>query len=130
MSVDFKTFCIIGDPVDHSLYPTIHNAAFNSLGLNCSYNAFRVQEDLLENSLDYLRAIKIGGFNVTMPHKVKVLDYVDYQDNTVQLVGAASTVNNEDGKFCIYNTDVTGCIKSLHDRKVDFNGIEVLVLGA
>ncbi|TLX84384.1 MAG: shikimate dehydrogenase [Thaumarchaeota archaeon] len=130
MSVDFKTFCIIGDPIDHSLSPAIHNAAFNSLGLNCSYIAFRVQEDQLENSLDSLRAIKIGGFNVTMPHKVKVLDYVDYQDKTVQLVGAANTVNNEDGKFCAYNTDVTGFIKPLHDRKVDFNGFEVFVLGA
>jgi shikimate dehydrogenase len=130
MSVDFKTFCIIGDPIDHSLSPAIHNAAFNSLGLNCSYIAFRVQEDQLENSLDSLRAIKIGGFNVTMPHKVKVLAYVDYQDKTVQLVGAANTVNNEDGKFCAYNTDVTGFIKPLHDRKVDFNGFEVFVLGA
>src|SRR5213593_4614101 len=130
MSVDFKTFCIIGDPIDHSLSPAIHNAAFNTLGLNCSYIAFRVQEDQLKNSLDSLRAIKIGGFNVTMPHKVKVLDYVDNQDKTVKLVGAANTVNNEDGKFCAYNTDVTGFIKPLHDRKVDFNGFEVFVLGA
>ena len=130
MSVDFKTFCIIGDPIDHSLSPAIHNAAFNALGLNCSYIAFRVQEDQLKNSLDSLRAIKIGGFNVTMPHKVKVLDYVDYQDKTVQLVGAANTVNNEDGKFCAYNTDVIGFIKPLHSRKIDFNGFEILVLGA
>ena len=130
MSVDFKTFCIIGDPIDHSLSPAIHNAAFNALGLNCSYIAFRVQEDQLKNSLDSLRAIKIGGFNVTMPHKVKVLDYVDRHDKTVQLVGAANTVNNEDGKFCAYNTDVIGFIKPLRERKIDFNGFEVFVLGA
>ncbi|HEY7228422.1 MAG TPA: shikimate dehydrogenase [Nitrososphaeraceae archaeon] len=130
MVADFKTFCIIGDPVEHSLSPAIHNAAFNTLGLNCSYIAFRVQEDQLKNSLDSLRSIKIGGFNVTMPHKVRVLDYVDYHDNTVQLVGAANTVNNEDGKFCAYNTDVVGFIKPLHERKVDFNGFEVFILGA
>lgn len=130
MGADFKTFCIIGDPIDHSLSPAIHNAAFNTLGLNCSYIAFRVQEDQLKNSLDSLRAIKIGGFNVTMPHKVKVLDYVDRKDNTVQLVGAANTVNNENGKFCAYNTDVIGFIKPLHERKVDFNGFEVFILGA
>ena len=130
MGADFKTFCIIGDPIDHSLSPAIHNAAFNTLGLNCSYIAFRVQEDQLKNSLDSLRAIKIDGFNVTMPHKVKVLDYVDRKDNTVQLVGAANTVNNENGKFCAYNTDVIGFIKPLHDRKVDFNGFEVFILGA
>jgi len=130
MGTDFKTFCIIGDPIDHSLSPSIHNAAFNTLGLNCSYIAFRVQEDQLKNSLDSLRSINIGGFNVTMPHKVKVLDYVDRQDNIVRLVGAANTVNNEDGKFCAYNTDVIGFIKPLHDRKVDFNGFEVFILGA
>ena len=130
MSADFKTYCIIGDPIDHSLSPAIHNAAFNTLGLNCSYIAFRVQEDQLKNSLDSLRAIKIGGFNVTMPHKVKVLDYVDSHDKTVQLVGAANTVNNEDGKFCAYNTDVIGFIKPLHQRKIDFNGLEVFILGA
>ncbi|HEY6950120.1 MAG TPA: shikimate dehydrogenase, partial [Nitrososphaeraceae archaeon] len=130
MVTDFKTFCIIGDPIDHSLSPAIHNAAFNTLGLNCSYIGFRVQEDQLKYSLDSLRSVNIGGFNVTMPHKVKVLDYVDRQDNTVQLVGAANTVNNEDGKFCAYNTDVIGFIKPLHDRKIDFNGFEVFILGA
>ncbi len=130
MGADFKTFCIIGDPIDHSLSPAIHNAAFNTLGLNCSYIAFRVQEDQLKNSVDSLRSINIGGFNVTMPHKVKVLDYVDRKDNTVQLVGAANTVNNENGKFCAYNTDVIGFIKPLHERKVDFNGFEVFILGA
>jgi len=130
MGADFKTFWIIGDPIDHSLSPAIHNAAFNTLGLNCSYIAFRVQEDQLKNALDSLRAIKIDGFNVTMPHKVKVLDYVDRKDNTVQLVGAANTVNNENGKFCAYNTDVIGFIKPLHERKVDFNGFEVIILGA
>jgi shikimate dehydrogenase len=130
MSKDFKTYCIIGDPIDHSLSPAIHNAAFNTLGLNCSYIAFRVQESQLKNSLDSLRAINIGGFNVTMPHKVKVLDHVDHHDKTVQLVGAANTVNNDDGKFYAYNTDVMGFIKPLHQRKIDFNGFEVFILGA
>ena len=130
MNADFKTYCIIGDPIDHSLSPAIHNAAFNTLGLNCSYIALRVQEGQLKNSIDSLRAINIGGFNVTMPHKVKVLNYVDRCDQTVQLVGAANTVNNEEGKFCAYNTDVAGFIRPLRERKISFNGIEVLILGA
>ncbi|MDW3653365.1 MAG: shikimate dehydrogenase, partial [Nitrososphaeraceae archaeon] len=129
MNADFKTYCIIGDPIDHSLSPAIHNAAFNTLGLNCSYIAFRVQEGQLKNSIDSLRSINIGGFNVTMPHKVKVLNYVDRCDKTVQLVGAANTVNNEEGKFCPYNTDVAGFIRPLHERKIGFNGIEVMILG-
>lgn len=130
MSTEFKTYCIIGDPIDHSLSPAIHNAAFTTLGLNCSYIAFRVQEGQLKNSMDSLRAIKIGGFNVTMPHKVAVLDYVDSSDKIVEMVGAANTVNNEDGKFYAYNTDVVGFIEPLHQRKIDLNGYEVLILGA
>ena len=130
MSTEFKTYCIIGDPIDHSLSPAIHNAAFTTLGLNCSYIAFRVQEGQLKNSMDSLRAINIGGFNVTMPHKVAVLDYVDSSDKIVEMVGAANTVKNEDGKFYAYNTDVVGFIEPLHQRKIDLNGYEVLILGA
>ena len=130
MSLDFRTYCIIGDPVDHSLSPAIHNAAFNSLGLNCSYIAFRVQEEQLKTSLDSLRAINIGGFNVTMPHKIRILEYADKHDKTVELVGAANTVNNEGGKFSAYNTDVIGFIKPLHKRGINVSGFEVTVLGA
>jgi len=130
MSTHFKTYCIIGDPIDHSLSPSIHNAAFTTLGLNCSYIAFRVQEGQLKNSIDSLRAINIGGFNVTMPHKVTILNYVDRIDKIVELVGAANTVNNEGGKFYAYNTDVVGFIEPLHQRKIDLNGYEVLILGA
>jgi shikimate dehydrogenase len=130
MNVDFRTYCIIGDPIDHSLSPAIHNAAFNTLGLNCSYIAFRVQEGQLKNAIDSLRAINIGGFNVTMPHKVNVLNYVEHCDKIVELVGAANTVSNEEGKFCAYNTDVAGFIRPLRERKIGFNGIEVLILGA
>lgn len=130
MSNDFRTYCIIGDPIDHSLSPAIHNAAFTTLGLNCSYIAFRVQEGQLKQSMDSLRAINIGGFNVTMPHKVTVLEYVDSSDRIVEMVGAANTVNNESGKFHAYNTDVVGFIGPLHQRKVDLSGYEVLILGA
>ena len=130
MSTDFKTYCIIGDPIDHSLSPAIHNAAFTTLGLNCSYIAFRVQEGQLKNSMDSLRAINIGGFNVTMPHKVTVLNYVDGSDKIVEMVGAANTVNNEGGKFHAYNTDVVGFIEPLRQRKIDLDGFEVLILGA
>lgn len=130
MSTDFKTYCIIGDPIDHSLSPAIHNAAFTTLGLNCSYIAFKVQEGQLKNSMDSLRAINIGGFNVTMPHKVTVLNYVDGSDKIVEMVGAANTINNEGGKFHAYNTDVVGFIEPLRQRKIDLNGFEVLILGA
>ena len=72
-----KTFAVIGDPIEHSLSPTIHNAAFRQLGLECTYIAYRVSKDQLEEEINSLKKIKISGFNVTIPHKINVLKYLE-----------------------------------------------------
>lgn len=125
-----KTYCIIGDPVHHSLSPGMQNAAFNALGLNCTYIAFRVPAGELEASVQSLRAIKIAGFNVTIPHKVAVMKYLDELDATAKKAGAVNTVNSIEGVFRGYNTDIHGFIEPLRRRKVDFSGMKVLLLGA
>ncbi|MEM3160871.1 MAG: shikimate dehydrogenase [Nitrososphaera sp.] len=125
-----KTYCIIGDPVHHSLSPGMQNAAFNALGLNCTYIAFRVPASELEASIQSLRSIKIAGFNVTIPHKVAVMKYLDELDATAKKAGAVNTVNNIEGVFKGYNTDMHGFIEPLRRRKVDFEGMSVLLLGA
>ena len=125
-----KTYCIIGDPVYHSLSPGMQNAAFNALGLNCSYIAFRVPASELEASVQSLRATKVAGFNVTIPHKVSVMKYLDELDDTAKKASAVNTVNNIEGIFKGYNTDIYGFIEPLRRRKVDFSGMVVLLLGA
>jgi shikimate dehydrogenase len=125
-----KAYCIIGDPVHHSLSPGMQNAAFNSLGLNCTYIAFRVPSNELEASVQSLRSIRIAGFNVTIPHKVAIIKYIDELDNTAKRAGAVNTVNNIEGVFKGYNTDIHGFIEPLRRRKVDFAGMNVLLLGA
>lgn len=125
-----KTYCIIGDPVHHSLSPGMQNAAFNALGLNCTYIVFRVPSAELEASIQSLRSIKIAGFNVTIPHKVAVMKYIDELDATAKKAGAVNTVNNIEGVFRGYNTDMHGFIEPLRRRKVDFGGMSVLLLGA
>ena len=125
-----KTYCIIGDPVHHSLSPGMQNAAFSALGLNCTYIAFRVPAGELEASIQSLRSIKISGFNVTIPHKVSVMKYLDELDVTAKKAGAVNTVNNIEGVFRGYNTDMHGFIEPLRRRKVDFGGMSVLLLGA
>jgi shikimate dehydrogenase len=125
-----KTYCIIGDPVHHSLSPGMQNAAFNALGLNCTYIAFRVPAAELEASVQSLRAIKIAGFNVTIPHKVAVMKYLDELDATAKKAGAVNTVNSIEGVFRGYNTDIHGFVEPLRRRKVDFSGMKVLLLGA
>ncbi len=108
----------------------MQNAAFGALGLNCTYIAFKVPPTELEQSIESLRAIKIAGFNVTVPHKVKVMNYLDELDPTAEKAAAVNSVNNIEGIFRGYNTDIHGFIEPLRQRRVDFQGFRVLVLGA
>jgi len=130
MQSQVKTYCIIGDPVHHSLSPAMHNAAFNSLHLNCTYIAFRVPKGQLEESINALRAIDIAGFNVTLPHKVEIMGFMNYLDSSAEKATAVNTVHNVDGILKGYNTDIFGFIEPLRKRNVNFNGMNILLLGA
>jgi shikimate dehydrogenase len=130
MQSQVKTYCIIGDPVHHSLSPALQNAAFNYLHLNCTYIAFRVPKRQLEESINALRAISVAGFNVTIPHKVDILRFMDYLDSSAEKATAVNTVHNVDGILKGYNTDIFGFMEPLRKRNVNFNGMNILLLGA
>ena len=130
MSSPIKTYCIIGDPVQHSLSPVMQNSAFSALGIKSSYISFRVPPRELETSIESLKSIGIAGFNVTIPHKISILPYIDELDNTASKSNAVNTVKNEGGKFIGYNTDLYGFIQPLYKRNIDFKGIKVLIIGA
>ncbi|MEP0824834.1 MAG: shikimate dehydrogenase [Nitrososphaera sp.] len=125
-----KTYCIIGDPIQHSLSPGMQNAAFAALGLDCTYIAFRVPANELKESIESLRSINISGFNVTVPHKVEVMKYLDELDPSAKKAAAVNTVNNIEGILRGYNTDIDGFIEPLRRRQVDFHNMKVLLLGA
>jgi shikimate dehydrogenase len=125
-----KTYCIIGDPIQHSLSPGMQNAAFAALGLNCTYIAFRVPANELKESIESLRSINVAGFNVTVPHKIEVMKYLDELNASAKKAAAVNTVNNIEGIFKGYNTDIDGFIEPLHRRQVDFKDMQALLLGA
>lgn len=125
-----KTYCIIGDPIQHSLSPGMQNAAFAAAGLNCTYIAFRVPANELKVSVESLHSINVSGFNITVPHKVEVMKYLDELDVSAKKAAAVNTVNNIEGIFRGYNTDIDGFIEPLRKRQVDFQGMMVLLLGA
>jgi shikimate dehydrogenase len=108
----------------------MQNAAFAALGLNCTYIAFRVPPSELKESIESLRSINIAGFNVTVPHKVEAMKHLDELDVTAKKAAAVNTVNNIEGIFRGYNTDIHGFIEPLRQRKIDFRGMNVLLLGA
>jgi shikimate dehydrogenase len=125
-----RTYCIIGDPIQHSLSPAMQNAAFNKLGLNSTYIAFRVKKDELKESIESLRAIGVSGFNITVPHKVEAMKYLDELDVSARRANAVNTVHNVRGVLKAYNTDIYGFIHPLHLRKIKFDGMKVLLIGA
>lgn len=127
-----RTFAVIGDPIDHSLSPHIHSAAFRHLQMNdCSYIAYRIPNGELAQGVEALLKIGVSGFNVTVPHKVGIMSHLARLDEACSLVGAANTVERlDDNSLKGYNTDVDGFADPLHDRSVDLEGSSALILGA
>ena len=125
-----KTFAVIGDPIDHSLSPTIHNAAFRQLELECTYIAYKIPKDDLGAEIDSLKKIKISGFNVTIPHKINMLKFLDEMDENCRIIGATNTVINENGHLKGYNTDMDGFLEPIKHRNIVIKSSNILLLGA
>ena len=125
-----KTFAVIGDPIDHSLSPNIHNAAFNALGMDCTYIAYRIPRGELKEGIESLRQIKISGFNVTIPHKIEMMKYLDESSEDCKTIGAVNTVTNQNGRLVGHNTDMDGFLEPIKKRNIAIKGEDVLLLGA
>ena len=121
---------IIGDPIEHSMSPVMHNAAFEKLGLNYLYVPFRVKKEELGKAIAGMRALNIRGLSVTIPHKVAVIPFLDELDPLAQRIGAVNTIVNDDGVLTGYNTDATGFLQALLERGVEPREKNVVILGA
>ncbi|MBC7090923.1 MAG: shikimate dehydrogenase [Nitrososphaeria archaeon] len=130
MQYKSKVCCLIGDPIEHTISPLIHNIAFQKLGIDYVYVAFRVKKSMLKMAVDGVKALNIRGLNVTIPHKVEIINYLDKVDKLAENIGAVNTVVNEDGKLIGYNTDGPGAIKALQDKGFYLRGKRILILGA
>ncbi|KUO42171.1 MAG: hypothetical protein AVW05_00370 [Hadesarchaea archaeon DG-33] len=125
-----KLFALIGDPVEQSLSPAMHNAAFRALGLNCVYIALRVPKPMLADAIASVRGLGFAGLNVTTPHKIGIVSLLDELDESASLVGAVNTVKNNRGKLIGFNTDGEGAIRALQGEIGSVEGKEVVLLGA
>ena len=123
-------FCgVIGNPVEHSLSPAIHNAAFRKLGLNFLYLAWKVEA--IGDAVRGLRALgNFRGASVTIPHKVAVLPFLDEIDATARHIGAINTIVSENGKLLGTNTDAAGALRALKEGSAPLRGESVLILGS
>ncbi|HJM79759.1 MAG TPA: shikimate dehydrogenase [Nitrosopumilus sp.] len=125
-----KSFAVIGDPINHSLSPIIHSAAFRELNLDSSYIGYRIPKGELESGIEGLKKIKISGFNVTIPHKIEMMKYLDKMDESCSVIGAVNTVVNKEGMLKGYNTDMDGFLEPLKKRNISIQDKKILLIGA
>ena len=120
---------VIGNPIDHSLSPAIHNAAFSKAGLNFVYLAFPVEA--IGDAMKGIRALgNSRGFSVTIPHKVAAVPFLDQVDQMAQHIGAINTIVVENGRLIGYNTDASGSLRALREGGAALLGQRVLILGS
>jgi len=126
-----KLVYLIGDPVEHSVSPQMHNAAYSALDLDFEYRLLKVAPSDLGKTIERLRAEEVAGFNVTVPHKENVIKYLDSVNESALIIGAVNSVKNENGKLKGYNTDSIGFTESIiKDGRIALKNKKVVMIGA
>ncbi len=124
-------FGVIGDPIRHSKSPVMLNRAFEEKGINGVYAAFHVAADQLTQAIAGIRALGFRGLNVTIPHKIEVMRFLDEISEGAQAAGAVNTIVNDNGRLVGYNTDGIGYVRSLKEEtEPNLAGRTIVVLGA
>ena len=119
---------VIGDPIEHTFSPAMHNAGLEALGLNYIYLPFHVLPQNLNSAVLGARSLQIKGLNVTIPHKQNIIQYLDEIDPIAEMIGAVNTVKFDSDKAIGYNTDGYGCLRAISeiedvkDKKVTITG--------
>ena len=124
-----KVVAVIGNPIEHSLSPPMHNAAYKQMGMDYVYVAFKIEKDNLSHLIESAKTMGLVGLNVTIPYKTDIIEYLDEVDDTARRINAVNTIRFKDGIAKGYNTDGTGAVKSI-EKYTELKNKKVLVLGA
>ena len=143
--IDGKTriLGVIGDPIEHTFSPAMHNAGLDALNLNYIYLPFHVKEDKLGECIQGAKAMGIEGLNVTIPHKTNVIKHLDDIDSVASMIGAVNTIqfnfdennesSNQNNETSVttkgFNTDGYGCVRAIKE-KTSINNKKVTITGA
>ncbi|MBC2283310.1 shikimate dehydrogenase [Listeria booriae] len=125
-----KLYCVIGNPIAHSLSPAMHTALLEKNQLDASYVPFLLKEETFADAMLGLKTLGISGFNITSPFKEKILPFLDAIDVEAKACGAVNTVVVRDGKWTGYNTDGAGYLEGLQTIKPITHTDQILILGA
>jgi len=127
INANTNLYCVIGNPISHSLSPVMHNSAFNHIKYNGVYLAFQVEN--IAEAVYGIKALGIQGISVTIPHKVNIIKHIDSVEAQALKIGAVNTVVNKGGKLYGYNTDCLGAINALSE-KTSIKNKDVAIIGA
>lgn len=126
-----KIVGVIGDPIEHSRSPQMHNAALAQLGLDYVYVPFHIREADLPAAINGFKAINVVGINVTIPHKQAVIPFLDEISREAELIGAVNTLSFEAGKLAGDNTDAPGFLQAMQEAGSELpKGESAVVIGA
>ena len=125
-----KKLCVIGNPIEHSLSPKLHNHWIKKHKLDFIYEKYLLEKGDLENFINDIKSNKVFGCNVTVPYKQDIIQYCDELTNTAKNTNSVNTIFFKDNKIMGDNTDVLGFQKSLNEVNYDFKGKSALILGA
>ncbi len=129
ISADTEVYCILGNPVRHSLSPPLHTFMFEYYGINAVYVAFEVED--VKKAIEGIKALGIKGLNITVPFKERVFELVDEVDSDTAFLQAVNTVKNVDGRLFGFNTDYLGFMEMFEEYvKFYSNSDKVVVVGA
>jgi len=125
-----RTCGLIGNPVEHTMSPAIHNTLADKMGLNLVYVPFHVPTGHVEDAVKGAYALNLLGCNVTVPYKSEVIPYLQEVDSLAAQIGAVNTLVRTEGGFKGYNTDMPGLYRAMCEDGVALEGESVLILGA
>lgn len=125
-----KIIGLLGHPIKHTFSPFLHNIAFEVKGLDYIYLPFDVPSEDMKNAIAGTIALGVRGFNVTIPHKENIINFMNNVSEEASIIGSVNTVVNELGKLSGYNTDVNGVLETLNPYKKDINGEVVSIVGS
>lgn len=125
-----RTCGLLGNPVEHTMSPAIHNTLAEALGENMVYVPFHVPEGHVEEAVRGAYALNLLGCNVTVPYKAQVIPFLQEIDPLAEQIGAVNTLVRAEGGFKGYNTDMPGLYRAMCEDGVKIEGEKVLILGA
>ncbi|MGN1113695.1 MAG: shikimate dehydrogenase family protein [Oscillospiraceae bacterium] len=122
-----RKYAILGESLKHTMSPPIHKRLFELKNREFEYEILEIKPEDLKANAEYLASL--NGYNITIPHKVGIIDYTDKLDESAKRYNSVNCIDNKNGIHTGYNTDCDGFLRTIRAMNIDFNGSRVLLIG-